>query len=67
MEMAALMTASPAPLFASKNTSSVDVGTEALLAPPEVALQFVFTVAFQFVDDPPATQYRLAISIPSFQ
>lgn len=48
----------PAP---SNITSSTDVGTEASLAPPEVALQFVGAVAFQFADDPPPTQYLVAI------
>ena len=32
------------------------VGTEALLLPPEVALQFVLWVAFQLEEDPPPTQ-----------
>ena len=41
----------------SKNTSSLDPGTEALFAPPDVAAQFVFPVAFQLADAPPPTQY----------
>ena len=34
-----------------------------LFAPPEVAAQFVGTVAFQFVEEPPPFQNRLAIRL----
>jgi hypothetical protein len=53
----ALFALAPTP---SKKTSSVEVGTEALFAPPLVADQFVFPVASQFEVSPPPTQYRLA-------
>ena len=45
-------------LFASKKTSSVETGTDALLAPPDVADQLVGPVAFQLAEDPSPTQYR---------
>ena len=45
--------------LASKQTSSVEVGTEALFAPPELVAQLVFPVAFQAALDPPPTQYRV--------
>jgi hypothetical protein len=48
----------PAP---SNVTSSADVGTEALFAPPLVLPQLVFPVAFQFELEPPPTQYLEAL------
>lgn len=42
-------------------TSSLAPGTDALLEPPDVALQFVGAVAFQFAELPPPTQNRAAI------
>lgn len=52
----AVMMAGPAPEFASKKTSSLLPGTDALPAPPLVAAQFVLPVAFQAVELPPPTQ-----------
>ena len=51
----------------SKNTSSVDVGTDWLPAPPDDPAQFVLPVAFQLTLEPPPTQYLEALCtiIPS--
>ena len=46
----------PTPLLASKQTSSVDTGTEKLFAPPEPFDQFVGPVAAQVLAEPPPTQ-----------
>jgi hypothetical protein len=40
----------------SKITSSADVGTDWLFAPPDIAAQFVLAVAFQLTLAPPPTQ-----------
>jgi hypothetical protein len=50
-----------APLFASKNTSSEEVGTASPPAPPEVAAHLEPAVASQFAVPP--TQYLLAIKL----
>lgn len=60
MVMAASSVEALLPL-ASKKTSSEEVGTEALLAPPEVADQLVLPVASQLASAPPPTQYLEAL------
>lgn len=56
--MLAVLPPAPAPL---NITSSTLVGTEALSCTPEAVPQFVFPVAFQLLDEPPPTQYLVAI------